>query len=389
MARGDGGWDLGNRVHVVPIPVSALIIRCLYLIWTHVSCTCMDSCIIHPQQRLHLEHLAASVKQELRNEAQGQLREVTTFFVQQLKTNKIAHAEVQTSADAAPSREAAVQAQAHPGRDATMQTSTDEMPGSKPPAHVSGAVRTAEAVRATMASTAYSEDFLPHEGSIVPESSGLVSEGIEGFQSGSVAESSGLEGSSSQWRGGRGRGHGRSGGGGGQHPMAGTTAGDTIFEEAEEVDSPYTNKQSGGREEDSGEDIDDEVGGSFVPHVRGHHTTSYTESFIDEDQSLLRSATAVGSARLALPLTASDRAPLHGDPMHDLMEEEHAAMMARLGEEVERLEGRLVELKQASDAKQAMLRRQSEGPEVARDAAKKAVLIGAMRLVKMKVKAGG
>ena len=107
------------------------------------------------------------MKQELRNEAQGQLREVTTFFVQQLKTNKIAHAEVQTSAAAAPSREAAVQAEAQPGRDATMQTTTDETPGAKPPTRLSGAVRrTAEAVRASMASTAYSEDFPPLEGSI-------------------------------------------------------------------------------------------------------------------------------------------------------------------------------------------------------------------------------
>ena len=77
-------------------------------------------------QRLHLEGLAASVKQELRTESLGQLRDVTAFFVQQLKSNRIAHAEVQTMAAAAPPlrSEAAVQSDAEPAAAAVVSGHT-------------------------------------------------------------------------------------------------------------------------------------------------------------------------------------------------------------------------------------------------------------------------
>ena len=159
----------------------------------------------------------------------------------------------------------------------------------------------------------------------------------------------------------------------------GVTAGDTILEEAEEVaDVPYGSNLSAGSDED--DDIDDEAVGeeeAFRPSARkppARASTSYTDSFVEEDRTLSKP-----------PAAAARRGD---DPMLALMEEEHAAMTSRLGEEVERLEGRLAELKRAMDAKLAQLRRQAEGPEATRDAANKAVLIGAMRLVRIKVSHG-
>ena len=72
--------------------------------------------------------------------------------------------------------------------------------------------------------------------------------------------------------------------------------------------------------------------------------------------------------------------------MQAVMLEEHNSMVRRLEGEIERLEGRLADLKSATDAKLAQLRRQAEA--AGGDETKRAVLLGAQRLVKIKVRPG-
>lgn len=53
-------------------------------------------------QEARLQQLAASVRQELRSESLGQLRDVSAMFVQQLTRNRVSHAATQASGSSPP-----------------------------------------------------------------------------------------------------------------------------------------------------------------------------------------------------------------------------------------------------------------------------------------------
>lgn len=81
-----------NPCNTISDPISSTFYTCL-------SCHSFDTSVAHlhlQQQEQKLQGYVKDVKQELRTEALGQLKDVTSFFVQQFKANKIAHAEVQT-----------------------------------------------------------------------------------------------------------------------------------------------------------------------------------------------------------------------------------------------------------------------------------------------------
>ncbi|GAX77766.1 hypothetical protein CEUSTIGMA_g5209.t1 [Chlamydomonas eustigma] len=209
-------------------------------------------------QERRLEALATSMKQEIRSETQSHLIDVTNVFVQQLKSHRIAHAQVQTLP---PGREAAVQVQ--PARDAGTQAARPatheaaiQAVGDLPPG---AALLTKGGSVLTASDTQYSEDGFCGEDSI----EGRNARGMQ------------LYGNSQVSRGG--------------HRQSVSAAFDESIEEA-------VDEASGSVEEDvvrEYERTDDEVGEERVSvgHLGASKTTSYSASFATEDPSVVLSVT--------------------------------------------------------------------------------------------------